>query len=222
MTSESKKDLRKQMKSKLSALSEERIARQSNVAQNVILSLPQYENARRISVYLSMPTGEARTDEIVSDALTSGKEVFVPYIHRPHENGADKKNRSLIDMIRLYSISDLDSLSRDSWGIPTLPAGSVEARENAMGGTGLYPSENDDAKVDAEDLINPHGISPGLDMIVMPGVAFDENMNRLGHGAGFYDRFLERYCANGRRRKPVLGTFRPLGEHNTDFDLMHI
>ena len=28
-------------------------------------------------------------------------------------------------------------------------------------------------------------------MMVMPGVAFDVNCNRVGYGGGFYDRFLE-------------------------------
>ena len=30
-------------------------------------------------------------------------------------------------------------------------------------------------------------------MMVMPGVAFDINCNRVGYGGGFYDRFLEKY-----------------------------
>lgn len=36
-------------------------------------------------------------------------------------------------------------------------------------------------------------VSPqDLDLILVPGLAFDQNLNRLGRGAGYYDRFFEK------------------------------
>ena len=38
------------------------------------------------------------------------------------------------------------------------------------------------------------------------GVAFDRSLSRLGHGKGYYDRFISSYIASGRN-KPLLSTF---------------
>lgn len=119
--------------------------------------------------------------------------MYVPYIHRHPPSHAvsslatfNSAPPSVMDMLELSSLEDYHSLQPDSWGIPTIPKDSISSRHNALG----------DAEHDTT-----------LDLIVMPGVAFDESFKRLGHGKGYYDYFLTRYNkakkASGKRM-PVL------------------
>lgn len=49
----------------------------------------------------------------------------------------------------------------------------------------------------------------GLDVIVLPGMLFDRTGGRLGHGKGYYDRYIRRtrqFAAEHGRAPPVLCT----------------
>jgi 5-formyltetrahydrofolate cyclo-ligase len=215
-----KKALRKFMKERLAKMTEEEVMDQCSEALFLmelpeilmcrlasritaeVLNLPAYQKARRISAFLSMPSREVSTYEIVLHAIDDGKTVFVPYIHQNRTN-TSQKPASVMDMLALHSKEDLESLKPDAWGIPTLDEGSVASRENALSGHGIdnvVPGANRAPE-------SSHGL--GLDFMLVPGVAFDMENRRLGHGKGFYDRYLQRYkdivASRSEARMPRLG-----------------
>lgn len=133
-----------------------------------------------------MPTGEINTSSIVRDALAGGKKVFIPYTYNLSEP-REGQPKSIMDMVELQSVNDFETLEADKWGIPTPSKESVLSRENCFGGTGT-----------SDGQLNSSGADAGLDLIVMPGMAFDSKFGRLGHGKGFYDYFLTR-CQQASR-----------------------
>ncbi|KAL4784091.1 hypothetical protein BJX76DRAFT_328293 [Aspergillus varians] len=177
-----KKDLRKRMRDVLQRVPADSIVNQSSVVATRLFALPEYQKAQRIGVYLSMPAGELSTTAIVEDAFKNHKEVFVPYIHSI-ETTATQQKTSVMDMLALDSMEEFMSLQRDNWGIPSLTKAQALSKKKCFGGTGLTATMTKEATAG----------SSGLDLIVMPGMAFDTGFRRLGHGKGYYDSFLTRY-----------------------------
>lgn len=147
-----------------------------------------------------MPGGEISTSDIVHDAFHRGKSVFVPYtckLNAPPTDGP----KSVMDMVSLHSLEDYEALEPDAWGIPTPSKSSISGRRKCL--------------IDSEIYSNDHARDPvkgeHLDMIIMPGMAFDRGLARLGHGKGFYDSFLKRFHqmkvieSGSSKRMPLLG-----------------
>ncbi|TPX37029.1 hypothetical protein SmJEL517_g00825 [Synchytrium microbalum] len=80
-----------------------------------------------------------------------------------------------MEMVRVNSWEDYQNLPLNKWNIPEPP----------------HDSHRD--KVAATDL----------DLIVMPGLAFDRKGYRMGHGKGYYDRYLGKSVSADSSKKPL-------------------
>ncbi|XP_076826156.1 5-formyltetrahydrofolate cyclo-ligase-like [Clavelina lepadiformis] len=149
-----KQILRKEIKKKLKLMTEQEKLAESQVIIKKLCSHPVYKKSKRISVYLHMKN-EVQTCDILADAIGSGKHVYIPkYV------GND------MDMVKLDSLEDYDSLPVTSWNIKQ-PLDEDNTRENACE-TG------------------------GLDLIIVPGLGFSNLGHRLGHGKGYYDTYIDK------------------------------
>lgn len=164
---EQKQALRKQVRVNLKALSSEEIARQSELVWERLFEMPQYQEAKSIGLFLSMPQGEIRTERALLNALRSKKRVFVPQVGKIFEQA----DMDLIEVIMPNHDTDeraaeevLSSWPRNKWGIPEPPT-------------------------DMPQRVATRG---DIDLLVVPGLAFDRSGNRLGQGKGYYDRFIAR------------------------------
>jgi 5-formyltetrahydrofolate cyclo-ligase len=168
-----KQALRKEIRSKLNSLPPEKIKEESQKVWDRLFQLPQYQKAKSVGLFLSMPSGEIDTDPVLKHATEHGKQIYVPQVGKnfeqvemellkvvasPVKDGEAAFNSSSNDQIFHHS------WPRNKWGIPEPPADMP-----------LLPA------------------SPGeIDVLVVPGLAFDKNGNRLGQGKGYYDRFIAR------------------------------
>ena len=66
-----KRLLRKRMKEILSSLPQLTLRDQSTAILQRWRALPEYQHARKVSVFLSMPVGEVQTSDFVLDLFTS-------------------------------------------------------------------------------------------------------------------------------------------------------
>ncbi|SAM06231.1 hypothetical protein [Absidia glauca] len=164
-----KRTLRKEMATRLKAVTADSINSQSDGVFKQLIELDEFKASKSISVYISMPTCEINTRAMIRYILEADKTCYIP-----------RCTKNTMDMVKITSWEDYLSLPINKWDIPEPPLHQV--RENALD-------------------VN------GLDLILVPGVAFDSDRNRIGHGKGYYDRYLLKYQDWAtRNNKPMVKT----------------
>ncbi|XP_034004586.1 5-formyltetrahydrofolate cyclo-ligase [Trematomus bernacchii] len=121
-----KQALRKEIKRRVAALSDEEKLRQSSVLSKQLFRHPKYVSCKRIAVFLSMHD-EVRTEEIIRDVFKCGKSCFIPR----YESSSNH-----MDMLQLRSLQDMETLPLTAWNIQQ-PAAEDSSREEALSAGGL-------------------------------------------------------------------------------------
>lgn len=121
-----KQALRREIKRRVAAVSEEEKQRQSLVVSHKLFRHPKYVSCKRIAVFLSMKD-EVRTGEIIKDVFKTGKSCFIPR----YESSSNH-----MDMLKLSSVHDMETLPLTAWNIQQ-PADDDNSREEALATGGL-------------------------------------------------------------------------------------
>ena len=157
----SKRNLRKELLLRQRNMSKEKVIDQSAIICQRIRTWELWKEASCVHIYVRGRIHEVDTVTLISDCFDSGKRVFVPYIG-PKDEISLRHISVGRNAMAVVEIFCLEDLVDEYWGIPqpVFETGKNEANWN------------------------------DIDLVVVPGLAFDPSGNRIGYGAGYYDRFL--------------------------------
>ncbi|KAJ8464074.1 hypothetical protein ONZ51_g9842 [Trametes cubensis] len=141
--------LRKAMRATLANLTSDEIQAQSRQITRTLLSLPEFQQSKNVSCFLSMPTGEVDTSAVVSAIFdhahkrlrtpsgarlrrrlllltsdTTGKTLYVPKMV--------DKDHGIMDFFQIFGEDDLRTLPSGQWGIRE-PEPEVEGKLRPSG-----------------------------------------------------------------------------------------
>jgi len=171
-----------------------------------------------LAIRMAQPTAEVRAARRRLRALRLG-------IEPRQRTAAEAAIRATLDRLRIFRRGgrvalylplpgevDLRSCLPDAWrrGVETYVPRIVSRRRRLMTFVALAPGST--ARLNSYGIEEPAAaarcIAPvGLDVVLLPVVGYDRRGNRLGMGAGFYDRALRRRLDAGRpwRRPRLVG-----------------
>lgn len=175
-----KQSLRKTLRDRLKDCSVDDIRQQSEAVWERLILLEEYKKAKSIGLFLSMPKGEIDTDPAIRYAVRDQKDIYVPHVGANFESAEMELIKVVQDRAAPSTVEKTGLFHhqwpKNKWGIPEPPPEMT--RQTAQPGD--------------------------IDVIVVPGLAFDRQGNRLGQGKGYYDRFLARMTSDKTKPLPIL------------------
>lgn len=175
----SKKLLRKQLRSVLKQIPQHQLNQQSTNVLYSLQGLKVFQRAANVALFMNMDHSEIKTMEFIKYAFKQNKNVYLPHCTTVGVNeGLFPGQTSKLIFYKMESFEDVGALQ---------PRGKFKLREPTSGFNILQDSKD------------------GLDLIILPAMAYDSNCFRLGHGAAFYDDFIKRHYLKFGRKPYLLG-----------------
>ena len=113
---------------------------------------------------------------INSDLYKKAKDIFIYVSFGSEVNTHEIIKKAIIDKKNIY-VPKIDMKKKEMIAVKIHSITELNVNNYGI----LEP-----INVDKDKIAND------FDIIVMPGVAFDENGNRIGYGGGYYDKYLEK------------------------------
>lgn len=175
-----KRVLRSKIKKDLRSMDPALRSHEDDAIQNLVLEAPWFKSCNRLCAYISCSAlREVDTSKVLQDVLQNPIKVV-------DEDGETQTTKKLYvprvedknSHMRMLHISSMDDLIANSMNI--LEPAPVNANGN-----------------DREDVMLAN---EPVDLLLLPGLAFDKTGRRMGRGGGYYDTFLSKYQELARQR----------------------
>ena len=166
---DAKRAMRRAMRDSLRAMSAETISIEDAAIARHARQVRRVRDAARCATYLaSARLREASTSALIADALTRpASMVFAPVV----DVGGDA-----VRVMRMVHVEDVTrDVERGAYDLPEPTASYADGRRRL-------------------DVVRDVARVGALDVIIVPGVAFNARGVRLGRGGGYYDSFLSLYA----------------------------
>lgn len=166
-----KKALRLVVKRDLKSMDPTLRSEEDEAIQRIVMEAPWFKACKGLCAYISCSAlREVDTSRILSHILSSHSEMRKKLFVPRVED----RNRNM----RMLNISSTEDLIANSMNI-------------------LEPAPLDAEGNEREDVLFAN---EPVDLLILPGLAFDKAGRRLGRGGGYYDTFLSRYQELAEKR----------------------